>query len=317
MSEEANRRMERARALSVELAAALGPFAAVRVGEPLARRTTLRVGGPAELFVEPEGEEDLARALEFAARNGLPWFALGRGSNLLVRDGGIRGLVVSLSRPAFAKVVVEGDRLKAGAGVPMRTVAYEGRRVGLGGFEWMEGIPGSVGGGLRMNAGAMGSAMCDRVERVRWIDSLGNIGETSAAEMGFEYRACPFLVGKIAIGAEFRGISSTREEIERALKACSEKRWSSQPKAPSAGCMFKNPTGIPSGKLIQELGLKGAAVGGVRVSEVHGNFFVTEGEVKAAQVLELIEIVRARAMAERGIDLHPEVQIVGEEENGA
>jgi len=317
MSEQANSRLERARALGAGLAAVLGPAATVRVGEPLARRTTLRVGGPADLLVEPEGEEDLARALEFAAQNGLPCFALGRGSNLLVRDGGIRGLVVSLSRPAFTRLAVEGGRLTAGAGVPMRTVAYEGRRVGLGGFEWMEGIPGSVGGGLRMNAGAMGSAMGDRVERVRWIDLSGNMGETPAAEIAFEYRACPFLAGKIAIRAEFRGTPSTREEIDRALKACSDKRWSSQPKAPSAGCMFKNPPGIPSGKLIQELGLKGAAVGGVRVSDVHGNFFVTEGEVKAAQVLELMEIVRGRAMAERGIDLHPEVQIVGEEENGA
>jgi len=148
---------------------------------------------------------------------------------------------------------------------------------------------------------------------VRVMDFAGNISELSPPEMLVTYRSCATLKNHIALGAVFQCKPEPREEIEKRMKAYSEMRWSSQPAAPSAGCMFKNPPAIPAGKLIDELGLKGAKVGGARISQEHGNFLVNDGGAMAKDVLELIEMLRAKARAERGIDLHTEVEIVGED----
>jgi UDP-N-acetylenolpyruvoylglucosamine reductase len=183
----------------------------------------------------------------------------------------------------------------------------------LSGVEFLEGIPGSVGGALRMNAGAMGGATFDAVESVRFMDHAGKIHERSRAGMPVEYRCCPLLKNHIALGAVFKCQPAPREEIEKRMKAFSEKRWKSQPTAPSAGCLFKNPENIPAGKLIDELGLKGTRVGGAVVSAEHGNFIVNDGNATAGNILELIAILKQRAKKERGIDLHTEVEIIGEE----
>jgi len=302
--------------LGADLAKCVSAGAVVRSNEPLAKRTTLRVGGPAEVYVEPASETDLAQVLKFCGEREVSFFVLGRGSNLLVRDGGIRGVVVHLSHPAFSAVEIVGERLRCGAGAKLKQVAVEAKRAGITGVEFLEGIPGSVGGALRMNAGAMGGATFDVIESVRVMDYRGNARDLTVAEVDVEYRCCPLLKNHIALGAVFRGRAATREEVEQRMTAFSAKRWTSQPAAPSAGCCFKNPVTIPAGKLVDELGLKGLRVGGAMVSLEHGNFIVNDGTATARDVLELIEQIKARAKAERGIELHTEVEIVGEDQRG-
>jgi UDP-N-acetylenolpyruvoylglucosamine reductase len=296
-----------------ELMGRVSPDTRVLRDEPLARRTTLRVGGPADVYVEPAGEADLAAVLQFCTAHQLPFFMLGRGSNLLVRDGGFRGVVICLAHPAFAQIEVQGECLRCGAGARLKQVAAEARRHGLSGLEFFDGIPGSVGGALRMNAGAMGSATFDVVRTVRVMDTQGVVHEWAAAEIEVSYRCCPMLKEHIALGAVFEGRPAPREEIERRMNEWNLKRWQSQPASASAGCIFKNPAGIPAGRLIEELGLKGARVGGAAVSMEHGNFIVNEGNARARDVLELIALIKYYARAQRGIELEPEVVIIGED----
>jgi UDP-N-acetylenolpyruvoylglucosamine reductase len=295
-----------------ELRQRLSAEAVVRWHEPLARRTTLRVGGNADVYVEPASENDLALALEFAQARRLPVFVLGRGSNLLIRDGGIRGVVICLAHPCFSEVVVEGQRIQCGAGAKLKTVAVEARRAGLGGLEFLEGIPGSVGGALRMNAGAMGAWIFEVVDRVRLMDPNGAIEDVPAAALPTEYRACPRLRSHIALAAVLRGNPEATGAIEARAQAYNQRRWSTQPAAPSAGCIFRNPPSIPAGRLIEELGLKGRRVGGAVISTLHGNFILNEGEASARDVLSLIDLVRETARTVRGIELETEVEIVGE-----
>ena len=305
--------MEPKEQLLARLSESLSSDSVVRANEPLAKRTTLRVGGRADFYVEPASEADLAAVLKFCAEQRLPFTILGRGSNLLIKDGGIRGVVICLARPHLSRVEVNGDRLHCGAGAKLKAAAVEARRHGLAGLEFLEGIPGSVGGAMRMNAGAMGSWMFEVVESIRFMDYSGNIHERKASEVYVEYRGCPLFKDHIALGAVLKGQESAPEVIAERMNRFNTKRWESQPAAPSAGCIFKNPTTIPAGKLIDELGLKGTRVGGATVSDVHGNFIINEGAATARDVLNLIEIIKQRAKAARGIDLVTEVEILGEE----
>jgi UDP-N-acetylenolpyruvoylglucosamine reductase len=289
------------------------PQAAVRQNEPLAKRTTLRVGGCADVYVEPSSEEDLSHLVQICHQESAPFMLMGRGSNLLIRDGGIRGVVVCLAHPKFSSIEVKNHELCCGAGARLKAVAAKARESSLGGLEFLEGIPGGVGGALRMNAGAMGSATFELVTQVRFMDATGRIWERSVTEVPVEYRSCPMLKTNIALVATFRGCPDSKEAIVKRSDEFNRKRWSTQPKEPSAGCIFKNPSPIISaGKLIDELGLKGTRRGGAVVSPVHGNFIVNEGEATAREVLELIEFIKVRAKTERGVELREEVEIVGE-----
>ncbi len=281
--------------------------------EPMTRHTTLRVGGGADLYVEPASEADLEAVLAFCRHQGQPFFVLGRGSNLLVRDGGFRGVVICLARPHFSRIQVVGQRLRCGAGAKLKAVAVEAKRNDLAGLEFLEGIPGSVGGALRMNAGAMGGAMFDVAESVRLMDFDGQVNERGAVEFSAAYRSCPVLKTHIALAAVLRCGLGQREAIEQRMNDYSRKRWQSQPAAPSAGCIFRNPASTSAGRLIDELGLKGMRVGGALVSSEHANFIVNDGAATARDVLALMEAIRHRARLERGIELETEVEIVGEE----
>jgi UDP-N-acetylenolpyruvoylglucosamine reductase len=295
-----------------ELAGRVSSETLIRRDERLAGRTTLRIGGPADLYVEPASEADLAAVLKFCGERKFPFLVLGRGSNLLVKDGGFRGVVICLAKPYFSRIEVDGQRLCCGAGARLKAVAAEAKRNGVGGFEFLEGIPGTVGGALRMNAGAMGAAIFEVVESVTLMDSSGSTHAQKTTELMASYRECSALKTRIALSAVLRGHPELPDAIEKRMSGYSQKRWSSQPAAPSAGCMFKNPPSIPAGKLIDELGLKGTRIGGARVSAEHGNFIVNDGAATAQDVLELIELIRQRARAERGIELETEVEIVGE-----
>jgi UDP-N-acetylmuramate--L-alanine ligase/UDP-N-acetylenolpyruvoylglucosamine reductase len=291
----------------------VGVEGAARLSEPLAKHTTLRVGGPAQFWVEPRTEAAFAELIRFCRHENLPLFVIGRGSNLLVRDGGIRGVVVHPSGGDFDRVTVSGLEVTAGVGAKLKAIAYAGKAAGIGGFEWMEGIPGEVGGALRMNAGAMGLQTFDQVLRVRYLDRDGVPRVRTPAELEVRYRHVPMLDSNYAVSAVFRGIESSPEEIVRRLQESQEKRHTSQPSAKSAGCIFKNPTTCPAGKLVDQLGLKNARIGDARVSEVHGNFLVNEGKATAREMLELIDKIKAMAWEKCGIELETEVQIVGEE----
>ena len=161
--------------------------------EPLAKHTTLRIGGSADVYVEPASQADLAAVVKFCHERSLPFFVIGRGSNLLVRDGGVRGVVICLAHASFSRIVAAGERLRCGAGAKLKNVAVEAKRNGLAGVEFLEGIPGSVGGALRMNAGAMGGATFDAVESVRLMDFAGHVRELTPKEMSVEYRSCAVL----------------------------------------------------------------------------------------------------------------------------
>jgi UDP-N-acetylenolpyruvoylglucosamine reductase len=283
----------------------------VRRDEPLAKKTTLRVGGSADVYIEPCNEADLAAIFKFCARRKLTFFILGRGSNLLVRDAGFRGIVISLSQPFFSQIERIGDKFKCGAGARLKALANDARRANVTGFEFLEGIPGTVGGALRMNAGAMGGQTFEIVESVRVMDYRGKVSEKAASGMLVGYRHCADLESHVALSAVLRGQPGSKESIDALMNQFSRKRWSSQPAAPSAGCIFKNPATIPAGKLIEELGLKGTRVGGAVVSQEHGNFIITESGATARDVLELIDQIQTRAREKRGIDLQTEVQIIG------
>ena len=283
--------------------------------EPMSAHTTLRVGGPARFWAEPSTEAAFARLVRYASQHELPVFVMGRGSNLLVRDGGIDGLVIHPYKGDFAALEVRPAtcEIVAGAAVGLKRLSGVAAAASIAGFEWMEGIPGAVGGSLRMNAGAMGVETFDQVTSVRLLDATGEIHEKTPGDLEVQYRNVPTLRSHYVLGATFQGKPGTTEEIQSLLTASSAKRKHSQPIAASAGCIFKNPSReCPAGKLVQELGLKNARVGAARVSEIHGNFIVNDsGKGTAREVLALIEIIKKEAMDQRGIPLETEVQIVG------
>ena len=299
--------------IQTDLQALLSDSAKVLRNELMAKHTSMRVGGPAELFVEPHDERDLAKLLHYCHVRQIPVTVIGRGTNLLVRDGGITGVVVHLDGAAFTRIEVDGERMTARGATRLRAIVNEAVKREIGGFEFFSGIPGSLGGALRMNAGAMGRQTFEVVESVRYISYTGEIYEAEAATLPVSYRSCPLFRNHVALSATLRGQRASRAKIEATLRAFDERRWSSQPKESSAGCVFKNPTTIPAGRLIDELGLKGTRIGGARVSEKHANFIVNAGGATATDVLELIGLVREKARQERGIELETEVMILGRE----
>lgn len=307
---EAGTRLAQDLATREKLLAVMGP-GTIKLHEPLSKHTTMRIGGPAQFWAEPETEEGFADLVQYCFDESLPFMVMGRGSNLLVRDGGIPGVVAHLARGEFLRSEVNGEEIAAGVGVKFKQLSALARAADIGGFEWMEGIPGNLGGGLRMNAGAMGIQTFDQVVRLRFCDQDGNIFTRTPEEMEIHYRSVPLLRQNYALSAVLRGHPSNRREIDRLIEASVSKRKESQPVAASAGCIFKNPGPVGAGQLIEELGFKNFSVGHARVSEVHGNFIVNDGGATAEEVLTLIEEIKTAAGRERGISLETEVQIVG------
>ncbi|HEY4989780.1 MAG TPA: UDP-N-acetylmuramate dehydrogenase [Opitutaceae bacterium] len=283
--------------------------------EPLANKTTLRVGGAARLYAEPAGEDDLRILLIEAKKGGVPVLVLGRGSNLIVPDDGVEGLIISLANKSWAAFeTLPGGRVRAGAGLRLKNLCGLAAASGIAGFEFLEGIPGSVGGALRMNAGAMGGWIFDVVDEVRLMSLEGEISVQPRAGMTVDYRYCGELREAIALGAVLRPLSRTdASSVGRQIDDYRRKRHESQPREPSAGCIFKNPPGASAGRLIDESGFKGARVGGAEVSRVHANFVINNGNATSADVLELVRRVRAGVLLAKGVDLEPEVLLYGKE----
>ena len=279
--------------------------------ESMARHTSWRAGGPAELLFEPASIDDLAAFLA-ALDADVPVFWLGVGSNLLVRDGGIRGVVISATRILRDLERVGDDRVRAGAGLPCTQLARQCIRWGLGPSEFFAGIPGTVGGALAMNAGAHGGETWERVAAVTTIDRGGRIRERVPSDYTVGYRSVRGPADEWFLGAEFRfeaGVQPSMDVMKRML----ERRKTTQPLGlPSCGSVFRNPPGDHSARLIETAGLKGHRIGDAEVSEKHANFIINRGTATATDIEALIEHVRATVAAQHGVDLVHEVRIVGE-----
>ena len=296
-----------------EMRTALPADAKIKREEPLGARTTLRVGGAARLYAEPRSLEELQLLVRFAKKRTIDVLLLGRGSNLIVPDEGAEGLVISLGHESWATFEPREDgRVWVGAGLRLKNLCGLATKAGLIGFEFLEGIPGSIGGALRMNAGAMGGWIFDVVEQVQLMTLSGEVKTVERATMHVNYRHCAELYHTIALGALLRPVAkSDAVAVSRQIDVYRRKRQESQPREPSAGCIFKNPPGSSAGRLIDESGLKGARVGDAEVSTVHANFIVNRGSATGADVLELVRRVRARVFEVKGVQLEPEVLLYG------
>ena len=286
----------------------------LRSSEPLARKTTLRVGGEAELYFEPSSIDELQVALKVCQEEGIPVYPLGRGSNLIVPDEGVSGMVIRLSQTAWKRLEHLGDgKIRVGAGMRIKELCGIACREGLEGFEFLEGIPGSVGGALRMNAGAMGGWMFDVVESVRFATLEGDVIEANTTDLEVGYRHCLELKTAIALDAVLKSTAVGQSEaaLREAIDVYQSKRKESQPREPSAGCIFKNPENESAGRLIEELGLKGTVVGGAEISETHGNFIINRGGATSDDVIELVKLARRVVKDRRSIELEPEALLYG------
>lgn len=283
--------------------------------EPMARHTTMRVGGPAEILFSPASEGELLFAVREAKRAGAPFRIIGNGSNLLVLDGGLPGLTIRLGE-AFSKISVDGNQIRAQAGALLSRVAAAARDASLTGLEFASGIPGSAGGGMAMNAGAYGGQLSDVFEGCRALDpETGIISALGPAEMALGYRESAALSrGLIVTEAAFRLTAGEKTAIQAKMDDLSARRREKQPlNLPSAGSTFKRPEGHFAGALIEQAGLKGLRVGGACVSEKHAGFVVNDENATAKDVLDLIRLVQARVLEHSGVRLETEVRILGEE----
>lgn len=280
----------------------------LREGVPLAPYTTFRLGGPAELLFEPATAEACAEALRLAKGAGVAVHVLGGGTNTLVADAGVRGLVILLSAKPFTGIEFVDDGVRAGAGASLPKLVQEAARRGYGGFAELAGIPGSAGGAVAMNAGGRYGETKDVVRAVTLLDGDGMLKTVPRAGIPFGYRRSG-LAGKVVLSVEFEKKRCDKEAALKMLEEAMGYKHATQPMAAhSAGCAFKNPPGQSAGKLIDEAGLKGARVGKAVISQIHGNFFVNEGGATAADMLALIDLARRTVKEKTGVELESEVQ---------
>jgi UDP-N-acetylmuramate dehydrogenase len=280
--------------------------------EPLAPYTWFRVGGPAQLLFMPADEADLAYFLARLPKN-VPVTVIGLGSNLIVRDGGVEGVVIRLSAKGFGEIAVEENcRLRVGAAIPDVKAARAAAEAGVDGLAFYRGIPGAIGGALRMNAGAHGGETKDTLIEARGVDREGNIRIFSNADMGYSYRHCSAPDDVIFTQALFQGRPGDPEAILAEMDRITQAREASQPiKEKTGGSTFKNPEGHKAWQLIDAAGCRGLIVGDAQVSEMHCNFLINRGRATAVDIENLGETVRARVLETSGVDLHWEIKRIG------
>lgn len=280
--------------------------------EPMKKHTTFRVGGPADVLVQPD-ETALAAILALCRRYHVSYSFIGNGSNLLVGDKGIRGVVIEMTDP-MGNIEVDGTKITAQAGAMLSKIANTAASNGLGGMEFAAGIPGSVGGAVVMNAGAYGGEMKDIIEKVYVLDENGAQLELDrdALDLGYRHSCIPekkYIVKKVVLEL----VPRNEAEIRSEMKELNEKRAEKQPlQYPSAGSTFKRPEGYFAGKLIMDAGLRGYQVGGAQVSEKHCGFVINKGDATAADICQLMRDVSDKVQAQFGVVLEPEVKMIGE-----
>jgi UDP-N-acetylmuramate dehydrogenase len=299
------------------LAAALGGDGELRFDEPMARHTTLRIGGPVDAWAAPGSLAALGRLRAACAARGIVNRAFGSGSNLLVRDAGIRGCAISLKLLGDVRIerrLDDGAELWLDAGASTGKVLSFATREGLGGVEFLGGVPGTVGGGMIMNAGTYLGEFKDVTTEVHAVDDSGRAVVRDNAACGFRYRHSDIPVDDVVTGARLRLKTRPRAEIEEAVRELRDRRKAREPHGvPNAGSIFKNPPNDYAGRLIEQCGLKGRRVGGAEVSPAHANWIVNADGATAKDLLALVEIVRAAVVERFGIRLELEVKVVGEE----
>lgn len=282
---------------------------------PMSKYTSLRVGGLADILVTPNNLEEFKKLLDLLTRSGEPWVVLGAGSNTVVYDTGIEGVVVS-TRKLKNIEITDDHKVYAETGAVLGTILNRTIKAGLTGFEFAAGIPGTVGGGIFMNAGANGGEIKDVLETV-WVWLGGEEIAIDRKDLKFEYRKSYLPEGSVITRASFGLRQGNPQEIERSVKEYMDKRNRTQPiKMSNTGSIFKNPPEIPAGKLLDELGFKGLSIGGAKFSEMHANFIVNAGCASASDVLGLIEKAKKAALDKRGITLETEVRVIGKDKVG-
>jgi UDP-N-acetylmuramate dehydrogenase len=281
----------------------------IRLDEPLAPYTWLKIGGPAQMFVEPASVAELQRLVQLAEKEDIAVRILGGGSNLLVRDEGISGLVIKLSGDAFSQIEVTDTTVRAGGGALLSHVISQSVSAGLMGLENLVGIPGTLGGAIRGNAGGRHGEIGEVVHSVDVMTAQGEIFTRSGDELTFEYRFSS-INELLILGAQLELKRGDVDEITRRMRQVWITKKASQPFSfQSAGCIFKNPRGLSAGSLIEQSGLKGTRVGGAEVSDRHANFIVTQPEATSADVLNLIDLICSRVREQHNIDLQTEIKI--------
>lgn len=286
----------------------------IKVDEPMKKHISFKVGGPADFLVKPETEEELIQVIKLVKKENIPFLVIGNGSNLLIKDGGIRGVVIELS-DNFNNYEIEGNIIKAQSGALLSILGRNALKNSLTGFEFAAGIPGTLGGALAMNAGAYGGEMKQVIKTVRLMDTEGNIFELSNEEMKFEYRRSILTTNDfIVLSAVIELKQGNADEIKETMVDYANRRSTKQPlNFPSAGSTFKRPEGHFAAKLIDDCGLRGLNLRGAQVSDKHCGFVINSGDASAKDLLDLMFIVKSTVNAKFGIMLEEEVKILGED----
>ncbi len=281
--------------------------------EPMSQHTTFRIGGPADYFVSVRSEKQLQDLIEFSERENLPYFVMGNGSNLLVSDSGIRGLVIELGKE-FCEIKADGTRIYAQAGALLSRVASVAMNNCLSGMEEISGIPGTLGGAVYMNAGAYGGEISSVIETVNYLDSDGKIKTARGNECEFGYRTSIFEKGdKVIVSAVLSLSNGNQDEIKAKMADYTCRRKTKQPlQYPSGGSTFKRPEGHFAGALIEEAGLKGFSIGGAQISELHAGFVINKGGATASDVLAVVRHAQKTIWEKFGVRLETEIKLVGE-----
>ena len=311
---------QKARLLAV-LKEHIGQASQIRCDVPLARYTSFRIGGLADVFVEPDTLDELRAVVSAIRTEPLPLFLLGGGTNLLISDNGVRGVVVKLGggfnytvwQEEERKTLAQGRQVRVGATHSLGRFVREAVRRGYAGVEFAEGIPGSIGGGLLMNAGAFGGELSQVVESIQGVDQTAHVLSLAGDSLGFGYRRTGLPAGLIVTEIVLRLHRQPTDNLTKAMQQARAKRHTGQPHGyPNAGSIFKNPSGISAGRLIEAAGLKGAAYGQAQVSPQHANFIVNTGGARAADVKQLMERIQRRVWATHQVWLEPEIRLVGD-----
>lgn len=287
-------------------------FSSVEADQPMRELTSFKLGGPADVVIYPQGEEEAVRAINFCREREIPYMVIGKGTNLLISDGGLEGVVIAL-RKGFSEISVTGNEIYAQAGALLRDVAEAALEASLSGMETLHGIPGSVGGAMTMNAGAYGGETKDVVSSVRALTRDGEIVEYSNEEMHFRYRRSRVEDdGIVVLGATYALTPGKQEEIRQAMDDYWNRRVTKQPlEMPSAGSTFKRPEGYFAGKLIDDSGLRGLRHGGAQVSEKHCGFVINRDNATTEDVRELVQIIQKTVHDNFGVDLETEIKVIG------
>ena len=285
----------------------------IKYNEPMKKHTTMRVGGPCDCMVEPSSIEEIQKILEYARKNNIKYYVIGNGSNLLVKDEGVHALIIKIANK-FSEVEVNGEHIKAYSGCSVPKLSQIAKENSLSGLEFACGIPGSVGGGIRMNAGAYGSEMVNVVEKVGFLDEDGKLNEIDGKDAHFTYRHSMFVDNPqyVVVYAIYKLVKGNKEEISKIMEENMNSRKQKQPiEYPNFGSVFKRPEGYFVGKLVDDCGLKGYKIGGAQVSTKHSGFMVNIEDATCKDVLDLIEYVKEKVYEKFNVKLQEEVVILG------